>query len=148
MVKLLVDGACAAFYAIGGWKYKGAKIIALPSLLALYFAFTRQDIGLFLLAGSYQILRIGDGIPDASDPIGSWLGRIFKVGEITSAVAGALYATVGASLLVYRTHNFLGYAAYILLNAGIGFTVKKFKLKQVYVDLARGLGMGAIVWMA
>lgn len=141
----------AVLWRLGGWdrsKWSGYRDVLVPVALGAYFAWNMGIWWLFpALAATYQIIRIGYGEPDPvghpdPDP-GSTLGWAFK--RWTRAVAGVLYAAVGAAPLFIVTHDWEKYVYYIAVNAVVATVFRLFHNKALWIELAVGAGVGSIV---
>lgn len=99
-----------------------------------------------LTIGTFNIIRIGYGIPDSTDE-GSFLGRIFKVGWLTRGVAGTLYGLVGLLGYVIYTHHLLTYLIFTAVNGVVNGMGEGCKIDSKIWDRVRGLAIGSLVFL-
>jgi len=155
-MKIIIDALCGILFKIGGTakenypmagvEKKGARVVGIPVILGISLCFYLKSFIPLLCIGTYQILRLGYGIPGENDK-GSFLGRIFKLGWLTRAAYGKICAAVGALPLFWLGLQKENYLAYILLNAIIGGTLDYLKAPAIIIETAQGLGFGAILWL-
>lgn len=124
ILKLLFVLLIATLWRLGGWnkaKWSGYRDVLIPIFIGLFFAFYYKTWWLFpAMAASYNIIRIGYGIPDPTDE-GSWLGRTFKHPWLVRGIAGILYAALGSFWLFFTVPNFLPiYLKYMFAGFLIG----------------------------
>lgn len=155
-MKFIIDLICAALYRIGGTAKdkqplpgidkKGARIIALPSVLALSLAIMNKNFLYIFNALTMQSLRLGDGIPEGSDP-GSFLGRIFKKDWLTTGVVQGINSLTCYSIKFYLLHSLGNLIAYTAINVLVAGGLKYFKAKDSIIEPARGACLGLILWI-
>lgn len=155
-MKILIDLICGALFKIGGTAKenyplpgidkKGARVVAIPVILGLSLSFYFKSFIPLLCIGSYQILRLGYGIPSATDK-GSFLGRMFKIGWLTRAAYGLITSLVGSYPLVFCGLGREVYIAYALVNAGIAGALVYLKAPAMIIEIAQGIGYGLILFI-
>jgi len=151
---ILILALSSALFRIGGsdklkdWpkgvEKKGARIIALPALLAVFCAFKFANPLYLAMALTGQAMRLGDGIPDNTDK-GSFLGRIFKKDYLTTGVVMLLSSSALYMPKFLITHNLEKYLIYIAINILTGAVFKLLKAKDIIIEPARGLSLASII---
>jgi len=99
-----------------------------------------------LSIGSFNIVRVGYGIPDATDE-GSFLGRLFKKPWLTRGVAGLLYGLVGLLPYVIYTHSVCIYIGYAIANAIVNGMGEALAIHHKVWDRVRGLTIGLLTFI-
>ena len=111
MVNIIAVLLCSMLWRAGG-EWKGwLRDTLVPIIIALCFAWNTKTWWLFpIIAGTYQIIRLGYGI-------NSPLKKLFKWEPLVRGAYGAICATLGALPIALFTHAWLSYFYYILLCA-------------------------------
>ena len=147
--KLVVVAIIALLWRLGGWnkaKWSGYRDVLIPLILALWYAFALKWWLFFVVGGLSNIIRMGYGAPDATDP-GSWLGWIFKKDWLIRGMYGLNCAFVIALPLVIYTGKWLILPIYIGLNFAIGATLCRLKATDWIIEPAVGAGIGSIIFL-
>jgi hypothetical protein len=161
MIQLLIIVVCAILWRVGGSVWKMARHLV-PAVLGLYFAIYFGLWWMFLVVGGLgQIVSIGYGIPDSTDP-GSWLGRIItkivgptNAGWVTRGVAGILYALCigfgpfilsgGSAGWIFPALFFSLYAVYVVFNFIVGGLCSYLKVKDFIIEPLIGMAIASLV---
>ena len=130
IIKIIVDLACGALGAIGGWKWHNARRFIMPTLLAIAFSFVSHTWWLGLTAlpviGTLCLGYFGQ----------KWLGRGLWLG-LQGLVLG-VGAVVSSHLLWWV------YLPYVLLGFGLGALL--FNFEQIIGDIIFYCWLGSIVF--
>lgn len=141
--KLLVIGICSELWYQGGGKRAWMRDWLIPGLLGAYIAITHPLTG-FLTFGSCQIIRLGYGVPDATDK-GSFIGRWLKVPWKIRSFVAFLRSSIGGSCAVFTTQHYLLYFGYVCSHTLSGFLEEKLSLPRKIGDRLAGLTYGLLV---
>lgn len=144
LIKLLIISGCAELWYQGGGRRAWMRDILIPIILG---GFTIWNLGFwwgFWTIASCQIIRMGYGVPDATDP-GSFIGRIFKKAIIIRPVVAALRAFIGALFIVIATRQIIGYLLFCAIHSLYGFLEEKFHLHRKIGDRLAGASYAAMI---
>jgi hypothetical protein len=155
-MKILILALCSYLYRLGGsdkahsWPYgvdkKGARVVGIPAVMALSLAIFNKNLFYLFNALTMQSLRLGDGIPDATDP-GSFLGRIFKKDWLTSGVVQGINALATYSIKYFINHDLQSLVVFVLINSFTAGILKYAKAKDKYIEPARGAALSLVLFM-
>lgn len=149
-LKLLIIALCCWLWYKGGDKDGKIRDIPIPIILAVFTALYLKTWWLALsVSATAQIIRLGYGAYDpVSDPEPSFLGSIIKdrQGKYIRMVWGILVSVlIGSSLFFGGFLTPLNYGLYVLINAGINFSVCHFNMKRFWTDNLVGIGVTSII---
>jgi hypothetical protein len=148
LLKVMIFLITPILWKIGGTHKKAwVRDVLIPIIMGIYIGLvtTTWWIG-FLSIGSYQIIKIGYGIPDATDE-GSFLGRTFRIPWLVRGVAGLLYALIGGINVFIFTKLFSIWAVYCGINFVLNALGEKMKWKDYIVEPLAGVGVASLVWL-
>lgn len=147
IIKILIFCACIELWYQGGQTGRAwCRDILIPIILGVYLGFKSVWFIGILSIGSFNIIRIGYGIPDETDE-GSLLGRTFKIPWLVRGIAGLLYGLIGLINFVIYTKAFMLYIAYSLINFFIQALGEKLKLNIKICDRLTGAAVGCLVFI-
>ena len=146
-LKILLMMGCAELWYQGGQSGRAwMRDVLITILMGAWIGYvTVWWIGI-ISVGSFNIIRIGYGVPDESDE-GSLLGRIFKKPWLVRGVAGGLYGLVGLLPFVVYTQQYHIYLCYASLNFAINSIGEALAIHHEVWDRVRGLVIGSIVFL-
>jgi len=145
ILKVCVSLVCAILWRMSGSdKFDGHwhRNFAIPLILSWYLLLWHNIWMFIVLMGTWQILRIGYGVPDEWGEKGSHLGRIFRTEPLTRAVAGVLYTLPVLFIIspdIWWKYAWVGFT--------IGFQGSLIKLLAHEYELMIGVGVSSIVWL-
>lgn len=160
-MKTLIFIISGLLYRIGGsdkekiWPYgvdkKGARILLLPFVLAVYMAIAFKNWHYLYMILTMQVLRLGDGIPCPGDE-GSFMGRLFRRPWLTSAVVQAISALATYSIKFALNPNLDNLILYCLINALTAGIIKYLdvvyiKYGDVITEMSRGFALSSIIYI-
>lgn len=156
LIKIILIILCGVFWRLGGWgkesgnpiPWKGWRVILIPIILGLGVAWfikgnllMRVIVGLTTIA-SMNIIRIGYGNYDPEhDNKPSFLAKIThdRNGWWIRAIVGALYVLIGYLPYTLYSGRWLFYLFWMVVSAGTGFCMSRFRLKAKIADFAIGI---------
>jgi hypothetical protein len=162
LIKIILIVLCGILWRLGGWgkesgnplPWKGWRVVLIPIILGSTIGFFIRDHWYVrLLAGlastaSFNIIRIGYGNYDPEhDPKPSFLARIThdRNGWWIRAITGALYVLVGYLPYAFYSGKWWFYFLWMIVSAGTGFCVSRFRLKDKITDFSIGSALADIL---
>ena len=149
-LKLFILLLCIELWRQGGKKHSWLRDVLIPIILGVYIGLKTGYYWLgFFSISSFQIIRMGYGIPDETDE-GSTLAQLcYKIGITKSwairGIAGLLYGLIGACLLI-SVIGVWKYLLYALINFSLN-AIGEYKQWNVeIVERLAGLGIGSLMF--
>ena len=156
LIKIVLIVSCGVLWRLGGWgkesgnpvPWKGWRVVLIPIILGAAIGLFIKDhwyarlITGLASAASLNIIRIGYGNYDPEhDDKPSFLAKIThdRNGWWIRAIAGALYVLIGYLPYTLYSGRWLFYLFWMVVSAGIGFCMSKFRLKAKIADFAVGI---------
>lgn len=135
MIKVALCLLLAALWRIGGWHWRVARIVVIPAIVGVFYAFTSPLLGVLMFV-SANIIRLGDGnwSPE-DDPKPSFFGWLThdRTGVWTKGLHG-----LTCGLVAPLPRFFIGGMNvwhYLLWAIGFGVVSALLRLtKQVWIE--------------
>ena len=149
IIKLMIICICAELWYQGGQRGRAwCRDVLIPIILGTCVGFfSVWWIGL-LNIGTFNIIRIGYGIPDEGDE-GSMLGRTFKKPWLVRMIAGLLYGIWGLLPLfvfsIINAQHLLFYAYSACINSFVNSMGEVIRLNIKIIDRLAGAAISSFI---